>query len=103
MGYMTEINTLLGLPDDFQISTLSVGNTYTIKKNRPRVFPLNLAILMVDSQWNFYGYAVVESSVCKGDKTALEFKVLSLFNPDEQQLYKDKFLSAAKITGELLS
>jgi hypothetical protein len=31
----------------------------------------------------------------------LEFTVLSLFNHDEQELYKQKFVEAAKATGEI--
>jgi hypothetical protein len=58
-------------------------------------------MLMVDSEWNFYGYAVVNTSLCGDGKTTLEFTVLSLFSPAEQQLYKSKFVEAAKQTGEV--
>ena len=101
MGYITELNTLLGLPKDFPVSTLEIGKTFTVVKERERAFPLHIAILMVDSEWNFYGYAVVNSSICRDQKTTLEFKVLSLFIPDEQKLYKEKFMAAAKKTGEI--
>lgn len=102
MGYMTELNTLLGLPKDFDASALVVGKTYTVLKERERTFPLHIAILMVDAAWNFYGYAVVHSAVLKEGKTTLEFTVLSLFTPDEQKLYKEKFVAAATVTGEVL-
>ncbi len=32
MGYMVELNTLLGLPKDFDPNTLSVGSKYYITK-----------------------------------------------------------------------
>jgi hypothetical protein len=101
MGYMTELNTLLGMPKDFPVSTLAVGKTYTVTKDRERTFPLHVAMLMVDSEWNFYGYAVVNSNVLKEEKSTLEFTVLSLFTPEEKKLYKEKFIAAAKLTGEI--
>lgn len=101
MGYLTELNTMLGLPKDFDVRTLVVGKTYTVIKERERTFPLHSAILVVDSEWNFYGYAVVNSAVLKEGKSTLEFTVLSLFIPDEQKLYKEKFIAAATITREI--
>ena len=101
MGYITELNTLLGLPKDFDVRTLSIGKTYSVLKERERTFPLHIAILLVDSEWNFYGYAVVHSAVLKEGTSTLEFTVLSLFSPEEQTLYKEKFLAAAKKTGEI--
>lgn len=101
MGYITELNTLLGLPKDFDVQTLSVGKTFTVIKERERTFPLHIAILMADSAWNFYGYAVVHSAVLREGKSLLEFTVLSLFSSEEQKLYKEKFIAAAKLTGEI--
>ena len=101
MGYMTELNTLLGLPKEFPVRSLEIGKTYTVLKERERTFPLHIAILMVDSDWNFYGYAVVNSILSKEGKSTLEFTVISLFNENEKKLYKDKFIFAAKQTGEI--
>jgi len=101
MGYMTELNTLIGLPKGFDVVSLDVGKTYAVLKERERSFPLHIAMLMVDSEWNFYGYTVVNSSFSKEQKTTLEFTVLSLFSPEDQKLYKQKFVEAAKITGEV--
>lgn len=101
MGYITELNTLLGLPKDFDVKILSVGKTYSVIKERERTFPLHIAILMVDSEWNFYGYAVVNSALLKEGKSLFEFTVLSLFSTREQTLYKEKFIAAAKLTGEI--
>jgi hypothetical protein len=101
MGYMTELNTLIGLPKDFDPHTLVVGQSYTIVKDRERSFPLHIAMLLVDSEWNFYGYAVVNSLFSKEGKSTIQFTVLSLFNDSERALYKEKFVSAAKMTREI--
>ncbi len=101
MGYRVELNTLLGLPQNFDCSTLKVGKTYLISKDRERAFPLHIAILIVDGNWNFYGYAVAHSLVVKDHKSEIDFEVLSLFNSDEQKIYKSRFLEAAKLTGEV--
>ena len=53
MGYIVELNTLLGLPKDFKTKSLKVGEKYIILKERERAFPLHVAILLVDSEWNF--------------------------------------------------
>ena len=101
MGYMVELNTLLGLPKDFDITTLVVGQKYTIIKDRERAFPLHVAILIVDGKWNFYGYAVAHQIEVLDQKTEISFEVLSLFTPVEKELYKTKFVEAAKMTGEI--
>ncbi len=101
MGYLTELNTLLGLPKDFDISILQAGSKHTITKDRERAFPLHIAILMVTSDWNFLGYVVCHSMKNEDQKCIIEFEVISLFNNEEQALYKSKFLEAAKVTGEV--
>lgn len=101
MGYHVELNTLLGLPTDFDTSTLAAGKTYTITKDRERAFPLHIAILIIDSQWNFYGYAVAHTATVEKQKTTITFEVLSIFSPEEQEIYKNNFVFAGKITGEV--
>ncbi len=101
MGYMTELNTLIGLPQGFQTNNLKVGKTCSIVKDRERTFPLHIAMLLVDSEWNFYGYAVVNTLFSKEGKSTLEFTILSLFSEEEKKLYKERFVSAAKQTGEI--
>ena len=98
---MTELNTLIGLPKEFQTQTLEIGKTYFIHKERERTFPLHIAMLMVDFEWNFYGYAVVNSLTLKEGKSTLEFTVLVLFTEQEKKLYKEKFVYAATQTGEI--
>lgn len=101
MGYLTELNTLLGLPQDFDTTTLAVGKKFSVLKNQERAFPLHIAMLVVDKEWNFYGYCVAHSAKTFDRKTQIEFEMLTLFSPEEQKLYKSKFLEAAKKTGEV--
>lgn len=101
MGYSAELNTLLGLPREFDPGQLSVGVRYTITRPRERAFPLHIALLVVDSEWKFYGYAVAHSIRVYDQKTDIEFEMLSLFTPQEQALYSEKFIDAAKKTGEI--
>lgn len=98
---MIELNTLLGLPKDFDINKLKIGQKHAITKDRERAFPLHIAILMVTSEWDFLGYAVAHSMKNFDKKCEIEFEVISLFSEDEKKLYKEKFLEAAKVTGEV--
>lgn len=101
MGYMVELNTLLGLPHNFNTALLGLGTKYWITKDRERSFPLHIAVLVVDKDWNFYGYGVVHSAIVKEYKTEFEFEMLSLFTEDVSAIYKTNFVSAATITGEV--
>lgn len=101
MGYMTELNTLLGLPSGFDISKLSIGSKHTIVKKRERAFPLHIAMLLVTSDWDFLGYVVAHSMKNFNEKCEIEFEVISIFSEEEKKLYKEKFLEAAKATGEV--
>jgi len=101
MGYVVELNTLIGLPKGFDADSLEVGKRFQIVKDRERAFPLHIAMLVVDWEWNFYGYGVAHSSRVFDQKTELDVEMLSLFTPIEQRMYKDKFVEAGKKTGEV--
>lgn len=94
------MNTLLRPISNFDFTNIKVGNKYTITLDRERAFPLHIAILLIDTDWNFYGYTVAHSALIKKGRTQIEFEVLSLFSHDEQKLYKDKFIETGKLTGE---
>jgi len=83
MGYMVELNTLLGLPKAFDVKSLKLNQTYIITKERERAFPLLIAVLIVDSDWNFYGYCKVNSAMVTNNT------------------YKTRFTEAGKMTGEV--
>ncbi len=102
MGYFTELNTILKLPKgSVSTSDITVDKTFTVLKDKERIFPLHIAILLVDDDWNFLGYCVVHEVLVKNKQTSLTFEVLSLFTLEQQSLYKEKFLEAAKKTGEV--
>lgn len=98
---MIELNTLFGLPKDFDVSSLEVGKRYTITRDRERAYPLHIAVLLITSDWDFLGYVVAHSMKNNDQKCEIEFEVLSLFNDKERDLYKEKFVEAAKKTGEI--
>lgn len=101
MGYYVELNTLLRPPAPFDFSTLAVGNRYTVTLERERAFPLHIAILLIDADWNFYGYTVAHSAFLKDKKTTIEFEVLTLFTKEEQAIYQKRFIEAGQMTGEV--
>ena len=102
MGYMVELNTLLRPPaSTFDFSHIELGKRYVAILDRERAFPLRIAILLIDGDWKFYGYAVAHSILVKDKKTEITFEVLTLFTPAEQLLYKNKFIEAGKMTGEV--
>lgn len=101
MGYFVELNTLLRPPPDFDFQALTIGKKYTVILERERAFPLHIAILLIDNDWNFYGYCVAHSAKVYDKKTTIEFEMITLFTPEEQKLYRRKFIEAGKITGEV--
>lgn len=103
MGYYVELNTLLRPPAPFDFNAIALGKRYTVQLERERAFPLHIAILLIDAEWNFYGYAVAHSAHLEGKKTTIEFEMLTLFTKEEQMLYQKKFIEAGKLTGEVKS
>ncbi len=98
---MAEINTLLRVTKGTTYKDYEVGKKYTLTALRERFFPLHIAILMIDENWEFFGYSVVHSSEIKNQQTILTFEVLSLFTPEERNMYTKRFMEAAKKTGEI--
>lgn len=103
MGYYVELNTLLRPPTPFDFSALVIGKKYVVTLERERAFPLHIAILLIDAEWNFYGYAVAHSAFLKDKKTTIEFEMLTLFTKEERKLYQMKFIEAGTLTGEVKS
>lgn len=100
MGAMTEINSLVRFPGDFDLSTLKNGLIVELDLERERVLPLRIALLYFHTDWNFLGYCRVLSITQKEGKTYLQVEVLTVFTKDEQDTYKAKFVEAGKFTGE---
>lgn len=100
MGYTVELNTLLRPPQSFDFSSLSIGTTYTVVLERERAFPLHIAILVIDRQWNFYGYAVTHKAEVTQSGTTVTFEMLIMLSPEDRIRYRENFLAAARKTGE---
>lgn len=100
MGAFTEINTLVRFPGDFHFSTLKQGLIVDLTLDRERMLPLRIAVLYFHTDWNFLGYCRVLSITQKEGKTYLQVEVLTVFNEQEQTIYKAKFVEAGKYTGE---
>jgi hypothetical protein len=101
MGYTAELNTLLRVSKETSYKDYEIGKTYTVTAPRERFFPLHIAILMIDEHWEFIGYCFVHSSEIKNQQTILNFEVLSLFTPEERNIYTKRFADAAIKTGEI--
>lgn len=100
MGAMTEINSLVRFPGDFDLSTLKNGLIVDLTLERERVLPLRIALLYFHTDWNFLGYCRVLSLTQKEVKTYLQVEVLTVFSKEDQEIYKAKFVEAGKFTGE---
>lgn len=100
MGSITEINSIVRFPGDFDFSSLKQGLIVDLELDRERVLPLRIALLYFHTDWNFLGYCRVLSITQKEDKTFLQVEVLTVFNKEEQDTYKAKFVEAGLFTGE---
>lgn len=100
MGAITEINSLVRFPGDFDLSSLKNGLIVELTLERERVLPLRIALLYFHTDWNFLGYCRVLEITQKDGKTYMKVEVLTVFTDEEQKLYKSKFVEAGKYTGE---
>jgi hypothetical protein len=100
MGAMTEINSIVRFPGDFDLATLKHGLIVDLELERERVLPLRIALLYFHTDWNFLGFCRVLSITQKEGKTFMQVEVLTVFDEYEQKLCKSKFVEAGKFTGE---
>lgn len=103
MGSKIEVNSLVRLPDTINANELVEGQRVQFIRENERIIPLQIALLMINQDWNFYGYCRVVSLQTKQDQTQVEIEVLTLFNKDESKIYKDNFRKAGLLTGEINS
>lgn len=100
MGAMTELNSIVRLPGDFDFTSLKHGLIIKVELERERLLPLRIALLYFHTDWNMLGYCRVLSTQQKDGKTYMEVEILTVFNDSEKAIYKDKFVEAGKYTGE---
>ena len=100
MGAFTELNTIVRFPAEYDFASLTPHQVVTLTLDHERVLPLRIALLYFHSDWNFLGYCRVLSTQQKNEKTYMEVEILTIFNPEEKKLYKQKFIEAGRFTGE---
>ena len=102
MGTTSTFNNLIKLPENtIDQKSLKIGDIVNVKKTGQRTIPTGLAFLVADHDWTFLGYGVVLKLETSPEYSLFTVKILSLFNPDEQLIYKKRFLEAGKLTGEI--
>jgi hypothetical protein len=102
MGYKVEINTMLRLAkDEAGPGQLKIGETYVIKRENARIYPVNIPILLLLEDWTVFGYCEITLSTSSDAGTSIRFKLLSTFTAAEQQTYTGHLQAALKETGYL--
>jgi hypothetical protein len=102
MGAKIELNTMLRLgKDDVKPAELIVGKTYLTKKDNIRIYPMDLAILLLSEDWTAQGYCAIHKSTIDNGKMEIYFEVLSLFSYEEQKIITATMLEGLKKCGYL--
>lgn len=95
MGYNLEFNCLLRIPKDtLDLTTLKVGEHYTITKTGDRLYPVNIAIEICDDQYVYYGKVAVRKLTLDGTNTVLDIEVLKIFDATERDVYTRTFIKS---------
>jgi hypothetical protein len=101
MGWHTEINTMFRLgKNDPTRDQLSVGKIFTTTKSNIRIYPVDLAILMLAEDWTVLGYCTVRRCEMKNSAMSLDVEVLSLFSEAESTTLTGRMKEALTITKE---
>ncbi len=91
MGYVIEINTILKLPQNFNLKKIKKGGTYRIAKNGEHFIPLKV-IEFCDFNYKYIGKAQILSLTLQKDKTTIDFKVLTIFSDTESEVFSKAFI-----------
>lgn len=97
---MIEVNSIVRISPDFDMSLLKQGFRTKIELQRERILPLRIALLYFHSDWNFLGYCRVLSITQAEEKTFAEIEILTVFDEETKKIYKERFVEAGKFTGE---
>ncbi|MDP3093783.1 MAG: DUF2584 family protein [bacterium] len=102
MGYHVEINTMLRLgKSDVKPDDLQIGKQYTISRSNIRIYPTDMAILLLSEDWTVLGYCAIRKTLVSGKDMEITFEILSLFAPDEQKIYTTRLKEALTTTHEI--
>lgn len=96
MGYKLEFNTILSIPDGaLDLSSLTVGQRYTVNKPEERIFPLNIPIDLCGSDYIFIAKVAVRKLTLTEGNTELELDVIKLFDENESKIISENFAKHA--------
>ena len=89
MGFKVEINSILR-SDDHRV--LKVGATYPFEKSGSRVFFDDIPIWLTRMDWTALAEIQVISQERVPGNVRGQFRVLHIYQPDEQQVLTDVFI-----------
>jgi hypothetical protein len=93
MGYPIIFNCLLTASSaDLDLSTIKVGQLYSLEKNAERLYPLNIPIEICNEDHVYFGKVAVRKLTLQSGKTTLEIEVLKIFTKDEADVYTRNFI-----------
>lgn len=86
MGYIAEFNWYI-VDKQNNLKEITEGQELTITKSGERIYPLNLPLLLLDADWNVYGYAAVQSAERSSNQTIVRYKVLKILSNQEKEVF----------------
>lgn len=92
MGYIIEINTILKLPENFNIKKIKKGSTLHVVKNGEHFLPINKPLEFCDFNYRYLGKVEITSLTLQKDKTILDVKVLTVFTDTESEVFSKAFI-----------
>jgi len=93
MGYHLEFNCLLVVPSQqIDLKNLSVGDKFTVIKEKERLYPLDIAIEICDEDYQYFGKVAVRKLTLESGATTVDIEVLRVFSFDEAAVYTDTFI-----------
>lgn len=102
MGAQIELNTMLRLgPNDNKGSELKIGGKYTISKSNRRIYLMDIAILLLEENWDAIGYCAIRKTTIENGKMEITFELLSRFSPEEQRIVTNTMLEGMRLCGYL--
>ena len=102
MGAQIELNTMLRLgPTDVKGIDLKIGGKYTISKSNRRIYVMDIAILLLEENWDAIGYCAIRKTTIENGKMEITFELLSRFSPEEQRIVTDTMLEGLRLCGYL--
>jgi len=109
MGQITEVNWLLKLNNSNGLNeeTIETGETFKFNKSGYRIYPINIPIDLLNSDWEVIAKIVIVTISIDENTTFGEYKVIRLYSNQEKlfltnywreniQIIKNKTISSFK-------